>query len=493
MRALYSVLRAFRRVPSAPAAEATEAAGAGAGTAGAAASPPRGFIMDMTPLFDEQTGRIQAIAPGCRAVTGIIESQPFVWSRELGMVRIPPPPTFYGMGLYLSDDGRTVAGFLRKREEESPPPGYGQTWASPGFLWRHGEETHLMSRHGLIDVDWYGLSADGRVAVGKGMEPVPGAPAPDASGEELERFAQTPQGRQAMSRGYIQNRPLWFRLNGASFRELEDFRQKIPLLGRILSRDGKTIMTFREPNSLVRDLETGEERLLTFGGAVADGLPDEERTILRPGDPRNPLSRWGRDRILQIGRLVTDEDMAAQKNILSPQSPMFHHWHVREISYGVPSFDARHVLCYVTLDQYLPQSGTALSQRRLRLLARLDDRGGAVPIDDEKQGSLFLGDISDNGRIILYQQDREMRVWDEDIQPPHRLRGSWTLREYLASFGLALPPGRRITDALMSPDGRCFFGRLDAEEEDRRFPYREFLACTGEGIEPPHWAPPSPR
>ena len=39
----------------------------------------------------------------------------------------------------------------------------------------------------------------------------------------------------------------------------------------------------------------------------------------------------------------------------------------------------------------------------------------------------------------------------------------------------------------MSPDGRCFFGRLAAEGDEERFPYREFLACTGEGIEPPHW------
>ena len=99
----------------------------------------------------------------------------------------------------------------------------------------------------------------------------------------------------------------------------------------------------------------------------------------------------------------------------------------------------------------------------------------------------MLWDIRDNGKIVLYEQKRDMYVWNEDIPTPDRYANAWTLRDYLASFGLALPPGRRIADALMSPDGRCFYGRLAAEEDEKRFPCRKFLACTGEGIEPPHW------
>ena len=97
-------------------------------------SPRRGFIMDMTPLFDARTGRIRAIAPECRAVTGIIESQPFVWSRDFGMIRIPVSAPDYGMGVFLSDDGRAMTGFL-SRNDRDYPAGYGQTWAQAGFIW----------------------------------------------------------------------------------------------------------------------------------------------------------------------------------------------------------------------------------------------------------------------------------------------------------------------------------------------------------------------
>ena len=45
----------------------------------------------------------------------------------------------------------------------------------------------------------------------------------------------------------------------------------------------------------------------------------------------------------------------------------------------------------------------------------------------------------------------------------------------------------------MSPDGRCFFGQLAAEDGEKRFPWQEFLACTSEGIEPPHWTLSAPK
>ena len=76
--------------------------------------------MDMTPLFDEQTGRIRAIAPECRAIIGIIKSQPFVWSRDFGMIHIPVSAPDYGMGVFLSDDGRTMTGFLSRNDKTNP-------------------------------------------------------------------------------------------------------------------------------------------------------------------------------------------------------------------------------------------------------------------------------------------------------------------------------------------------------------------------------------
>ena len=460
----------------------------------AALSSPRGFIMDMAPLLGE-SGRLRAIAPGCRAVTGIVDGRPFIWSRDFGAVRLIPPSTHYGMGVALSDDGRIVTGFLRQREGAGPPPGYGQTLASPGFVWKYGREIHYMSRHDLIDVSWHGLSANGRVAVGKGMEPVPGAPAPDASGEELERFARTPQGRKAMSRGYIQNRPLWFHLNGSSYRELKDFRQQTPLLGRILSRDGKKIITFRTPNSFVRDLKTGRERQLTFGGAVAGGEPGKERNIIRAGDPDSPLYRWGRQRLMSDNRLLADAELAAlqKKKNLDPKSPMLLDWFVHDIESCTPSFDARYNLCCIRLQPYRPdiRRNWPVLPGGFRLLARLDDKGGVTPIaddDDIAAGPLgVLWDISDNGRIVLYEQKREMYVWNEDIPPPGRHDNAWKLKDYLASFGLVIPSAREIREAIMSPDGRCFYGELASREDEQPFPRDRFLACTGEGIEPPHW------
>ena len=455
----------------------------------AVSSPPRGFLMDMTPLFDEQTGRIRAIAPECRAITGIIKSQPFIWSRDFGMIRIPVPTPDYGQSDFLSDDGRVMAGFL-SRNDRDYPAGYGQTWTKTGFIWYYKGKRHFMSRHGLIDVDWRGLSADGRVAFGEGKEPVPGAPRPDASGEELERFARTPQGKKAMERGYVHNRPLWFVREGTRYRELPRFLNERSLPQRILSRDGKKIIYFLEANSFVRDLRTGRDRQLTFGGVVAGGVPGKGRNILRAGDPDNPLFRWGRHRLFRDGRLYTDAEIAAlQKDKdLSPRSPMLLDWYVNEIAECVPSFDARYNLCYIRLELHRPGG----PEYAIRVLARLDDKGGVTLItdDDEYAGPLDgVEGISDNGRIALYKQAREMRVWNEDIPTPaeYRYSNAWTLRDYLASFGLELPPNRRIWSAVMSPDGRCFFGMLSAKDGEKQFPYEKFLACTGEGIEPPFW------
>ncbi|WP_300785820.1 hypothetical protein [uncultured Desulfovibrio sp.] len=358
------------------------------------APPSQGFIKDMSPLLGEN-GRILAIAPDCRALTGIVDGRPFIWNRDFDSILLTPPSEYYGMGEALSDDGRTVIGFIRHRDEGAPP-GYGQTWASLGFFWQYDKELLLMPQHGLVDVTWRGLSADGTVAAGKGMEPVPGAPGPDASGEELERFAQTPQGKEAMSRGYIQNRPLWFWMKGGNYRELDAFAHESAAPKRILSRDGKKILRTMSPTTHVRDLATGKERELLFGGAAATGMPDDNTKILRAGDPDNPLHRWG-IAIAGPSRVLTDVELKKADR----RSPLFRNWYVRDIAYCTPDFDARHVLCSVRLNEIHP-SGRRISDE-LTLLARLDDTGKAVPIDDNKSvtyGSPDFGDISDNGKIV---------------------------------------------------------------------------------------------
>lgn len=94
-------------------------------------APSEGFIMDMTSLLGGN-GRIKAIAPGCRAITGFRDGAPFVWSRDFGLVRLAPPSKHFGMGDFVSDDGRSMLGFVSINDAIYPPP-YGQTWARSGF------------------------------------------------------------------------------------------------------------------------------------------------------------------------------------------------------------------------------------------------------------------------------------------------------------------------------------------------------------------------
>lgn len=416
-------------------------------------TPPRGFIMDMAPLLGEN-GRLRAIAPGCRAVTGIVDGRPFIWGRDFDSILLTPPSSYYGMGVSLSDDGRTVIGFIRHRDEGTPP-GYGQTWASLGFIWQHGKgEPLLMSRHKLADVTWRGLSADGTVAAGKGLESLPDGP-----------------------------RSHWFRMQGGRYRELKAFAHESAAPERILSRDGKKILRTMSPTTRVRDLATGKERELLFGGAAASGMPDGNTKILRAGDPDNPLHRWG-IAIAGPSRMLTDAELKKA----NPRSPLFRNWHVTDIAYCTPDFDARHVLCNVRLKEV--RSSGKRSPDELTVLARLDDTGKAVPIDDNQSiayGSPDFGDISDNGKIVLYTKGREMWIWDEDFHPHGPWPWAMPLRDYLKAFGLVIPAKGEIQDAVMSPDGRCFYGELALGDDGQSFPWDRFLACTGEDISPPSW------
>ena len=129
----------------------------------------QGFVLDMEPMLGD--GRINAIAPGGRAMTGIMDGDPIVWSRDFGAVRLIPPKDRYGMGNFISDDGRTMAGFVTSRREI--PAGSGMAWPRPGFFWGDQKPLRFMNEHGVVDVVWYGLSADGRVALGYGKKAHP--------------------------------------------------------------------------------------------------------------------------------------------------------------------------------------------------------------------------------------------------------------------------------------------------------------------------------
>lgn len=437
-------------------------------------APSEGFIMDMTPLLGSN-GRIKAIAPGCRAMTGFLDGAPFVWSRDFGLVRLAPPSKHFGMGDFVSDDGRSMLGFVSINDAISPPP-YGQTWARSGFIWRYGEPLQYMSKHGIADVEWYGLSADGKAALGYGKKKPSSAPAA-TKGKTAENLELTP----------YYNR--WFSIrNKKQFRVLDEIARPIASpYYRILSRDGKKLLQKQHDNSVqIVDLQTGAQRPLTFGGVRPHASTDPakgEKRILRAGDPQNPLFRWGRWPGFRRSRILSDGELERA----APDSPLRADWLLDDFFCSIPSFDGRFILGELYLKQVPQKSARTFlpDSRTLTILVRLDAGGKDIPIDD---GPALMGlDISDDGKTILYEMDTEIWIWNEDLVLPHdNIPRPLPLARYLAHFGLSLPSERPIKSAVMSPDGHCFFGEL-ALSGDEQFPYKQFLACTKGNASQPHW------
>ena len=441
--------------------------------------PAQGFIMNLEPLLGDN-GRIKAIAPGCRAMTGILDGGPFVWSRESGLVRLAPPKNHYGMGDVLSDDGRSMAGFFATRRDV--PSGSDMVWSRPGIIWRRNAPLQLTARHGLADVAWYGMSADGRIALGYGREKMPGAPAADASDAELERFGRTGQadgGREVRFPASF-----WFCIENGTFRRMDELGgiDTSPYF-RVMSRDGGSILLKKEKAVYIVSRQNGGRRPLTFGGAVPlqpSSRSSYGQSLVRAGDPRSPLFRWGRLPGFRNGRIFAERELSQA----SPDSPMYKNWILREFFSCIPSFDARFILAYVWLKR-LDRGRGVLDSRSLWLLTRLDAAGNDVVIDDD--AAIMALDISDDGRIVLYQRENEIRIWDEDvILSGDTLPRSMPLVAYLKRYGLELPENLSLVSVVMSPDGRCFSMEL-LDKKDENGPYLSFLACTDSAAVPPHW------
>lgn len=441
----------------------------------APSAPARGFIMDMAPLLGSN-GRIKAIAPDCRAMTGFLDGTPFVWSRDFGLVRLAPPKGHFGMGDFLSDDGRSMLGFVSINDAIHPAP-YSQTWARPGFIWRYGEQLQYMSKHGIADVEWYGLSADGKTALGYGKRNPPSSPAA-AKGKAAENLELTP----------YHNR--WFSVrNRHQFRVLDNIaRPDASPYYRLLSRDGKKLLQKQQDNSVqIVDLQTGAQHPLTFGGVRPHTSPDlakGEKRILRAGDPQNPLFHWGRWPGFRRSRLLSDSELKRA----APDSPLHADWILDDFFCSIPSFDARFTLCALYLKKVPKKPARRLSfldAKSLTVLVRLDAKENDIPIDD---GPALMGlDISDDGKTILYERDAEIWIWNEDLVLPHdSVPRPMPLARYLEHFGLSLPSEQTIKSAVMSPDGQCFFGEL-ALYDDEQFPYKQFLACIKVNHPRPHW------
>lgn len=453
-----------------------------------AVSSAGGFLIDMAPLLGDN-GRINAIAPQCRAMTGSIDGEPVIWSRDFGLVHLVPPEDYYGMGDFLSDDGRRMVTFARRRQSGGPA-GSGLVYPRHGFLWRYGAPLQAMSRHKVVDVVWYGLSADGRVALGYGQKPVPGAPPADAPFEEHARFARTPEGQAARSRGFVTHTAFWFCIENGRFRQLDELGTIVtsPYF-RVLSRDGQKILCKENNAVYIVDRQSGKRRQLTFGGAIprsSSTRPMQEDSLVRAGDPANPLFRWGRCRGFEHGRLFAGSELAEA----APGSPMFGNWILDDFFCYIPSFNARFILA----EAYLKSLDAPALQRimhetgSLTVLVRLDENGKGTVIDD---GNRLMGlDISDNGRIVLYERDLEIWIWNEDtILPGDTVPRSMPLAAYLKRYGLVLPDNLEIHAAVMSPDGQCFFMEMAARGSGV-FPHSQYLACTNPAVAPPHWKRP---
>lgn len=98
----------------------------------------------MMPLLGSH-GKITAVAPGCRAVTGYIEQFPFIWSRDFGIIYLNAGAEYFGIGNFLSDDGQVMVGTLAADERE-------QT----GFIWNYGGEVHFMYELNILRTTWGG-------------------------------------------------------------------------------------------------------------------------------------------------------------------------------------------------------------------------------------------------------------------------------------------------------------------------------------------------
>lgn len=442
--------------------------------------PAGAFLIDMTPLLSTD-GRIAAIAPDCRAVTGYIGRSPFIWSRDFGMIRLNAGSGLFGIGLRLSDDGHVMAGIFRSDTQKE---------IDMGFIWNYDGEVQFMHDLGILKVSWNGLSADGRVAVGHGV-----------SVRQETDF-------------------LWSVSDGKRLREIS---HTISNCDMSPSRDGNKILLENDDRSVVVvDLENGERRELKFGGVSASAV-DGAHNCLRAGDPKNPLRRWGRH------GAVTD----FMAHLEEPDSPMYLNWCVDSLSlFRFLSFDGTFALGVVNLESYdrinpakeLFQTLTREScmtdpGKTLNVLARLDNNGNAVVINQNFLGAVRPLALSDDGKIALYERGLDIRVWNEDFyrgpRTPLRLKkfleecaergfdlaeardafqgrhaDPLDLKEYLAEFGLNVPSDREIRDAVMSPDGKCFYAELSREDDEGPFPCQRFLACIGDDIDPPRWSLP---
>lgn len=206
--------------------------------------PAGAFLIDMTPLLSTN-GRIAAIAPDCRAVTGYIGRSPFIWSRDFGMIRLNAGSGLFGIGLRLSDDGHVMAGIFRSDTRKE---------IDMGFIWNYDGEVQFMHDLGILKVSWNGLSADGKVAVGHGF-----------SVRQETDF-------------------LWSVSDGKRLREIS---HTISNCDMSPSRDGNKILLENDDRSVVIvDLENGERRELKFGGVSASAV-DGAHNCLRAGDPND--------------------------------------------------------------------------------------------------------------------------------------------------------------------------------------------------------------
>ena len=277
----------------------------------------------------------------------------------------------------------------------------------------------------------------------------------------------------------------WFCIENGTFRRMDELGgiDTSPYF-RVMSRDGESILLKKEKAVYIVSRQNGTRRLLTFGGAVpfqTSSRSSYAQSLVRAGDARSPLFRWGRFPGFRNGRIFAENELSHA----SPDSPMYKNWILREFFSCIPSFDARFVLAYVRL-KCVDRGSGILDPRSLWLLARLNTDGNDVVIDDA--AGIMALDISDDGRIVLYQRANEIRIWDEKVVlPGDTLPRSMPLVAYLKRYGLDLPENLSIVSVVMSPDGRCFYMEL-LDESDEHSPYRAFLACTDASVAPPRWS-----
>jgi|GEM_PF-4643940 len=428
----------------------------------------RGFVLDVSPLIGT-AGRISAVAPGGAAFCGSMRFSrdetglPYVWNREEGLNRLEVAANCErGIALAISDDGRVAAGLIYCDEEGR---------IGSGAIWRTNVPAIFTANEFDVGlVYWRGVSWDGSRAAGK------------CRWDWIRGFTvDTPAHYAIIPGANVFDPHKWEIMPTTKRRDgsIPDdaFIDKGELAA--MSRDGSTFAFFDRTTSWRMDSERRKVQELLVAGLSPN---DKKTPVLRKGAPDNPFS-LKEDVLLasvKVSALNLDGGYAVGLvTVFYPSSPR-----------GDAADTERHI--------FIGNMDTG--PREEVFVVRWDKDGqaemllrGRHYVEDVRLGKDYkVESVSDDGKtVLLNDTSGGYFLWREG-------RGVASFENFLAEYGLSLPPGRDVAEKgrhirpgarslVMSPDGRCFGARTGMDQ----FLNHPVLICAGEEISPPSFLLPA--